>query len=828
VPTLPIEPLLPDIRATLAAGSRLVLVAPPGAGKTTRVPLSLLGQPWLTGQRLVMLEPRRLAARTAARRMAAQLGERVGQTVGYRVKGDTVVGRATRLEVVTEGVLIRMLQHDPFLEGIGGVLFDEFHERSLNADLGLALTLHAQRLVREDLRIVVMSATLDGAAVAERLGAPLLESAGRAFPVDTLHRARRDREWIEDGVARVVAEAVRDHEGDVLAFLPGAAEIRRTAARLGSVLSADVELHPLYGDLPPAAQDAALLPSAQGRRKVVLATNIAETSLTIEGVRIVVDSGLARAPRFSPRTGMSRLETVRISRASADQRRGRAGRTAPGVCFRLWEASDELQLAARDTPEILSADLSALALELAVAGIADPTELMWIDAPPAGALAQGRALLGELDALDADGAITAHGRIIADLGAHPRLAHLAVCARDVGEGALAADVLAVLESRDLLRAMPGTSGDADLRTRLEVLRGAAPPAGMQSDAEAVRRVRYEAAQWRSRLQVPEGPRDVHAVGELLAQAFPDRIARRRRDASGRYVLTNGTGAHFTAAQPLGEHEWLVVVETDGRVPEAAIYTAAPVTLDDLRRARGPHFITHDVVEWDERAERIVAVRRESLGAITVHEADLRTVDDAQVTAALLRWIARRGVGVLPWSEAAVHLRARLAFAHTHEAAWPAVDDVALCAALSQWLAPHLAGIRSVKQLQSVALTEALRSLLDWSQRAALDTAVPSHLEVPSGSRLRVDYTDPHMPSLAVRLQEVFGLAATPTVLGGRVPITLELLSPAHRPVQVTRDLAAFWRGSYAEVRKEMRGRYPKHDWPEDPAAAAPHRGRRPR
>jgi ATP-dependent helicase HrpB len=346
VPTLPIEPLLPDIRATLAAGSRLVLVAPPGAGKTTRVPLSLLDQPWLTGQRLVMLEPRRLAARTAARRMAAQLGERVGQTVGYRVKGDTVVGRATRLEVVTEGVLIRMLQHDPFLEGIGGVLFDEFHERSLNADLGLALTLHAQRLVREDLRIVVMSATLDGAAVAERLGAPLLESAGRAFPVDTLHRARRDREWIEDGVARVVAEAVRDHEGDVLAFLPGAAEIRRTAARLGSVLSADVELHPLYGDLPPAAQDAALLPSAQGRRKVVLATNIAETSLTIEGVRIVVDSGLARAPRFSPRTGMSRLETVRISRASADQRRGRAGRTAPGVCFRLWEASEELQLAA--------------------------------------------------------------------------------------------------------------------------------------------------------------------------------------------------------------------------------------------------------------------------------------------------------------------------------------------------------------------------------------------------------------------------------------------------------------------------------------------------
>jgi ATP-dependent helicase HrpB len=351
---------------------------------------------------------------------------------------------------------------------------------------------------------------------------------------------------------------------------------------------------------------------------------------------------------------------------------------------------------------------------------------------------------------------------------------------------------------------------------------------MQSDAEAVRRVRYEAAQWRSRLQVPEGPRDVHAVGELLAHAFPDRIARRRRDASGRYVLTNGTGAHFTAAQPLGEHEWLVVVETDGRVPEAAIYTAAPVTLDDLRRARGPHFITRDVVEWDERAERIVAVRRESLGAITVHEADLRTVDDAQVTAALLRWIARRGVGVLPWSEAAVHLRARLAFAHTHEAAWPAVDDVALCAALSQWLAPHLAGIRSVKQLQSVALTEALRSLLNWSQRAALDTAVPSHLEVPSGSRLRVDYTDPHMPSLAVRLQEVFGLAATPTVLGGRVPITLELLSPAHRPVQVTRDLAAFWRGSYAEVRKEMRGRYPKHDWPEDPAAAVPHRGRRPR
>jgi ATP-dependent helicase HrpB len=828
VASLPIESLVPAIRSALVAGPRLVLVAPPGAGKTTRVPLALLDEPWLAGQRLVMLEPRRLAARTAARRMAQQLGERVGDTVGYRVRGDTVVSRATRLEVVTEGVLTRMLQHDPFLEGIGGVLFDEFHERSLNADLGLALTLHAQRLVRPDLRVVVMSATLDGAAVAARIDAPVLESDGRAFPVTTLHRGRREREYVEDGVARVVVEALRDHDGDVLAFLPGAAEIRRTAARLAGQVDASVELHPLYGDLPPAAQDAALLPSAQGRRKVVLATNIAETSLTIEGVRVVVDSGLARAPRFSPRTGMSRLETVRISRASADQRRGRAGRTAPGVCYRLWELADEAQLALRDVPEIVSADLAALALELAVAAIEDPADLVWLDLPPAGALAQGRALLRELDALDGDDRITAHGRALADVGAHPRLAHLAVCARRAGHGALAADVLAVLESRDILRALPGMRADADLRTRLEVLRGAAPPAGMTADTDALRRVRHDATQWRQRLSVADGPREVYAVGELLAHAYPDRIARARRDAPGRYVLANGTGAHFATAQALGGEEWIVVVETDGRTPESAIYTAAPVTLDELRAARGAHFVTTDVVTWDERSERIVAVRRESLGAITVHEQDLRNVDDAAVADALLAWVARRGVTVLPWDDAARQLRERLAFAHAHDATWPAVDDDALALSLDDWLRPHLSGVRSAKQLALVPLSDALRSLLDWSQRSALDTLVPSHIEVPTGSRLRVDYSNPAMPTLAVRLQEVFGVPTTPTVMGGRVPVTLELLSPAHRPVQVTRDLAAFWRGSYAEVRKDMRGRYPKHDWPDDPATATPHRGRRPR
>jgi ATP-dependent helicase HrpB len=820
VTALPIDPLLPAIGAALSGATRLVLVAPPGAGKTTRVPLALLDAPWAASGRLLLLEPRRLAARAAARRLAQQRGESVGQVVGHRMRDDTRVGPDTRLEVVTEGVLTRMLQHDPFLEGVAGILFDEFHERSLHADLGLALALHAQRLVREDLRLVVMSATLDGAAVAARIDAPVLESEGRAYPVDTRYRPRREREWVEDAVARVIREALADTDGDVLAFLPGAAEIRRCAARLGGL--AGVEVHPLYGDLPSAAQDAAILPSPAGRRKVVLATNIAETSLTIEGVRVVVDGGLARAPRFSPRTGMTRLDTVRIARASADQRRGRAGRVAPGVCYRLWDAHDEAQLTPREVPEILSADLAPLALELALAGLHDAAELTWMDAPPAGALAQGRALLRDLDALDADGRITPHGRAVAAVGAHPRLAHLALRARDAGHRALGAALGALLEARDLLRGAPGAAADADVRTRLALLSGQ-ERAG--ADADAIRRARHDATRWRERLGGgAPGTLDPDAVGPLLAQAFPDRIARARREAPGRYLLSNGTGAAFTTADPLSDEPWLVIIETDGRTPEAGIRSAAPITLEEIRSVHARHLRVEDLVHWDDRSERLVAVRRESLGALTLHERQQRDVDPATVAAAVADTVRARGLSLLPWSDAASDLRARLAFVHAHDATWPAVDDAALLARLDEWLTPHLGAVRSAKDLAALPLHDALLGLLDWSQRAELERAAPTHVAVPSGSRIRVDYREGTAPSIAVRLQEVFGMASSPTVLGGRVPVTLHLLSPARRPVQVTTDLASFWRGSYAEVRKEMRGRYPRHDWPEDPAAASAHRG----
>ncbi len=844
VTALPIDPLLPSIREALSRGSRLVLVAPPGAGKTTRVPLALLDAPWSASGRILMLEPRRLAARAAARRLAQQLGETVGQTVGHRMRDDTRVGPRTRLEVVTEGVLTRMLQHDPLLDGVVAVLFDEFHERSLHGDLGLALALHAQRLIRDDLRLVIMSATLDGAAVAARVDAPVLTSEGRAFPVETHHRPRRPRESVEDAVARVVREAVSAHPGDVLAFLPGAAEIRRCAARLSDL--PHVAIHPLYGDLPPAAQDAAILPRPDGGRKVVLATNIAETSLTIEGVRVVVDCGFARAPRFSPRTGMTRLDTVRIATTNADQRRGRAGRVAAGVCYRLWDAHEEVQLATREVPEILSADLAPLALELAVAGIDDPATLPWMDTPPAGALAQGRALLRELDALDAAGRVTPHGRAMAALGAHPRLAHLALRARDTGQLALASMVLALLDARDLLRGAPGghAAADADLRTRLALLTGQEQ---LGVEADALRRARHDAARWRERVGHATAERgradhpaggghppvsrgsdvrtvDLEAAGPLLAHAFPDRIARARADAPGRYVLSNGTGATFTAPDPLSDAEWLVIVETDGRTPEAAIRSALPISLDDIRHVHAAHLRRHDVVHWDERSERLLAVRRESLGALTLHERPWRDVDPERVREVVSGMLRRRGLAMLTWNDATVSLRERLTFLRAHDATWPDVHDAALLAGLDDWLGPHLGAVRSARDLAGLPLHDALLGLLPWSRRADLDRLAPTHVEVPSGSRLRVSYADAAAPRLAVRLQEVFGLARSPTVLDGRVPVTLELLSPAQRPVQVTTDLATFWRGSYAEVRKAMRGRYPRHDWPEDPAAAVAHRG----
>ena len=867
---LPIEATIPALKAALRASTAAVLQAPPGAGKTTRVPLALLDEPWLAGARIVMLEPRRLAARAAAHYMARSLGERAGETVGYRVRLDTKVGPRTRVEVVTEGVLTRMLQDDPALEGVGLVIFDEYHERSLVADLGLALTLQTRALLREELRLLVMSATLDGAPVAALLGgAPVVTSEGRSFPVETRYVERRAEVRAERAAASAVLAALARDAGDVLVFLPGAGEIRRVEAMLDEARAAgqvgpDVSVLPLHGTLPVEAQDAAIAPSPPGRRKVVLATSIAQTSLTIEGVRVVVDAGLSRVPRFSPRTGMTSLETVRVSRASADQRRGRAGRVAPGVCYRLWGEREEAALLPFDRPEIVEADLAPLALELAAAGIADPGELAWLDPPPAAAYAQARELLAELGALGADGRVTAHGRRMAALGLHPRLAHMILRGAELGLGALACDLAALLGERDVLR---GRTGEADVRVRLEVVRGTgrgaeprdhwgAPPERQNTaarrpdrhrssahrsesshdgsahdgsahapdvDRDALRRVREQARQWRQQLRIPDrrAPGDDASAGALLALAYPDRVAQRRPGPPGRFLLRNGRGAAFAEPQALGESPYLVAAELDGARPESRIFLAAPVTLAEIEEHFGDQITTEDVVEWDEAAGAVRARRRERLGALVLADAPLRDPDPAAVAAALAGAVRRAGVAALPWSKGARALQQRILFLRRLDPAWPDVSDEALLATLDDWLAPHLAGLRRRDDLARLDLAELLGARLTWEQRARLDRDAPTHVVVPSGSRIPIDYADPASPVLAVRLQEMFGLAETPAVGGGRVPLTLHLLSPAHRPVQVTRDLAGFWRDSYFDVRKDLRGRYPKHHWPENPMEAEP-------
>jgi ATP-dependent helicase HrpB len=819
---LPIEPVLPDLRAALGAACCAVLVAPPGAGKTTRVPLALLDEPWLAGRRILMLEPRRLAARAAARFMARTLGEPVGATVGYRVRQETRVGPTTRIEVITEGVLTRMLQTDPALDGVGLVMFDEFHERSLHADLGLALCLQAQALLREDLRLLVMSATLDAEPVAALLGgAPVVVSEGRSYPVETRHLPAA---WPSGGqagrleavVARAVVDALASDEGDLLVFLPGAGEIRRVQARLaeaGVGLAPGVAVLPLHGTLAQEEQDRAVAPGRPGERKVVLATAIAETSLTVEGVRVVVDSGRSRVPRFSPRTGMTRLETVPVSRASADQRRGRAGRLAPGVCYRLWTEQEDRQLAARSTPEILEADLAPLALELAAWGVADPLELAWLDAPPAAALSQARSLLVQLGALAEDGSITPHGRRMAEVGLHPRLAHMILAALPLGLGGLACELAALLSERDILR-----EADADLRLRVEALRRLGE-GRVATEARALRR-EFGVA--------PSGWGDVDASGLLLAFAYPDRIAQRR--GGGRFLLRNGRGAAFGGdGQTLADVPYLVAAELDDQGAESRIFLAAPVSLDDLERHFGDQIEMETAVGWDRSVQAVRARRRERLGALVLRDAPLANPDPGETVSALLQGIVGEGLAILPWSRAARQLQERLGFMHRHDpGVWPDASDEALLAALSDWLAPHLAGYRSRDDLQRLPLAEVLSELVPWQQRRELDDLAPTHVTVPSGSRIPIDYSDAAAPVLAVRLQEVFGLTDTPRVARGRVPLTLHLLSPAQRPVQVTRDLASFWRDAYFEVRKDLRGRYPKHYWPDDPISAAPTNRTRPR
>ena len=828
---LPIDEALPALRAALRGHRNAVLQAPPGAGKTTRVPLALLDERWLDGRRIVMLEPRRLATRAAARFMAASRGEAAGETVGFRVRGESRVGPRTRVEVVTEGILTRRIRRDPGLEDVGLLIFDEFHERSIHADLGLALALQSQELVRDDLRILVMSATLDEAPVAALLGdAPVVRSEGRAFPVATRYLPRRRDAALESDVAAAVARAVSEEEGDVLVFLPGAAEIRRVADGLADRLPAPPpRLCPLFGDLPGAEQDRAIQPSPPGERKVVLATNIAQTSLTIDGVRVVIDAGLSRVPVFSPRTGMTRLETVRVSRASADQRRGRAGRLAPGVCYRLWHEHESLHLVPHDPPEILSADLAPVALELAASGVVDPGELRWLDPPPAAAFRQARELLRELGALDDGGRITSHGRTLSDFGTHPRLAHLMVRGAELSAQDMAPVVAALLEERDILRGEGGPP-PADFALRVDAVRargGRSAPAGCRVDAGAVRRVQESASRWRSTLRAsapaPAGTSSTPGLGLLLALAYPDRIAQRRAGQRTRYLMRNGQGAVLGDPAAFGDAPYLVIAETDGRLPESRIYTAAPVELAEIETQFGDQMASDDEYVWDEQRNAVAARRVTRLGAIALREGHIPNPDPERVAGVLAQELLRRGIANLPWNEAANSLRQRVKFLRTADAGWPDLSDDALTAAADAWLTPVLVGLRTLDEVGRADLAGSLAAMLTWEQRASLDTLAPTHVVVPTGSRIAVDYSTPETPVLAVRLQELFGLAETPTVAGGRVPLTLHLLSPARRPVQVTRDLAGFWRNSYFDVRKELRGRYPKHYWPDDPLAAEPTR-----
>ena len=851
---LPIDAAVPALREALEKHPSAVLQAPPGAGKSTVVPLVLMEEPWARGKRILMLEPRRLAARAVAQRMSQTLGEAVGRTVGYRMRMDTRVSRDTRVEVVTEGVLTRMLQHDPALEGVGAVIFDEFHERSLQADLGLALVLDARENLAPELKVLVMSATLDGEAVARLLGdAPIVTSAGRMFPVESRFAGKGmpalpgppfgpggPVDSPEKITAQLVVRALREETGDILVFLPGAKEIRRVQSL---VESADiparntVRVLPLFGELAPEDQDLALTPAAPGTRKVVLATNIAETSLTIQGVRVVVDSGLVRRSMFDPSTGMSRLETQRISRASADQRQGRAGRTGPGVCYRAWSEGSQRSLAPFTSPEIVEADLIPLALELASWGTRDPTALRWLDPPPAAMLASARDVLERLGALDADGRITKHGREMASIGVHPRFAHMLLKARAMGRLPLAADLAALLGERDLLRGASGAR-DADIRTRIEVMRGEGSPAGMdrfglQRARRAAKDLLRQAAGGNPTDRVPgSGVYGAEDAGMVLAFAYPDRIGRRRPGADGRFTLTNGRGAHFAEPQGLAKQDLIVAVDLDDRERDARILLAAPLSRAEIEEHMPERLRRQESVEWSSREQAVIARRTVVLDAVVLEEKPLPEIPVEAARTAMLAGIRELGVNALPWTREARDLQARIAFVRQlqlpsgsspEHATWPPVSDAELAESVGTWLAPWLDGVTRKEHLARLALVDALRSLLTWEQQRELDSLAPTHLAVPTGSQIRIDYLDPSAPAISVRLQEVFGLDATPCIGGGRIPVTFKLLSPAQRPVQVTRDLASFWRGSYVEVRKDMRGRYPKHYWPEHPLEAQPKR-----
>ena len=814
--SLPIDAVLAVLTNALAGNSAAVLVAPPGAGKTTRVPLTLLDEPWAKGKKILVLEPRRLAARAAATRMASTLGEQVGDTVGLRVRFGSKVSKRTRIEVVTEGVFTRLVLDDPSLEGVAAVLFDEFHERSLDADLGLALAREAQQGLRQDLKLLVMSATLDGARVAALLGdAPVVESKGRAFPVETRYLGRDPRTPIERQVAEAVERVLRAQAGSLLVFLPGTGEIRRTETLLKErVADVSVDVVALYGALEARDQDRAISASPPGRRKVVLATSIAETSLTIEGVRVVIDSGLSRVPRYEPDVGLTRLETVRVSRAAADQRCGRAGRTEPGVCYRLWDEPQTGSLEPFTRPEILSADLSSFVLDLAHWGAADPAKLAWLNAPPNAALSEARTLLTELGAIDNEGRITEEGRKLRALPLPPRLARMVVDAAEDGAGDLAALIAAILTERGL------GGDDIDLQHRLDNFRR--DRSRRADDARAMVKRWAEAA---------DGSKDngEHSPGSLLALAYPDRIAKNRGGGSGAFLLANGRGGMVDPASPLAREPFLAVAELTGAAAASRIVLAAPIALAEIEARFAGRIEDFETVNFDTATGSLRARRSRLLGRLTLAEQTRPVVSDAGNARLLAEGIVWLGVNKLPWSKAQLQFRNRVNFLRRAEnEEWPDLTDDALTRTSDEWLAPFLVGKTALSQISADDLSAALDTLLPWNLLKRLDTEAPTHFSAPSGSQVPIDYQAEEGPKLAIRVQELFGLAVHPAIAGGRVPLLIELLSPAHRPVQVTRDLPGFWRGSYKDVRTDLRGRYPKHPWPDDPLTAPATRRAKPR
>ncbi|MBK4999777.1 ATP-dependent helicase HrpB [Pseudomonas sp. S31] len=829
--SLPIDAVLPALRQALEQRDEAVLEAPPGAGKTTRVPLALLDAPWLAGQTILMLEPRRLAARAAAERLASELGEKVGETVGYRIRLDSKVGPKTRIEVVTEGILTRRLQADPALEGVGLLIFDEYHERSLDADLALALSLNGRELLRDDppLKILLMSATLEGERLSRLLGdAPVVSSEGRMHPVDIRWgRPFQPGEFIEPRVVDSVLQALAEQPGSVLVFLPGQAEIRRVHQNLQDALGQrpDILLCPLHGELDLSAQRAAIDPAPKGLRKVVLATNIAETSLTIDGVRVVIDAGLARVPRFDPGSGMTRLDTQRISRASATQRAGRAGRLEPGVCYRLWSEAQHDQLAAHGSAEILQADLAGLALQLARWGVT-PDQLRWLDQPPAAAYAQAQDLLARLGAFKSGrhDQLSEHGQAMAELPAHPRIAHLLLRGQDLGLATMACDVAALLGERDIQR-----GGGADLHSRLALVSG--ENKGSRGGQGGVQRARQLARQYRGLLRGKAGaavadPDHPRWLGALLALAYPDRVAQQRREGGAEYRLANGRAALFAEVDALMKCPWLVVADLGSRQGqrEERIYLAAEFDATLLDGVLADQVERVDILDWDEREQVLRAERQTKVGELVLSREPLAGLDDDARAKALLGLVRRKGLNLLTWTpelrqwQARVALLRQLDLDKDGHSEWPDLGDEALLASLEDWLQPYLGKVSRLSHFAALDLPSMLRNLLPWPLPQRLDEWAPTHLSVPSGSNIRLDYSE-QPPILAVRLQELFGLADTPRIAQGRQQVKLHLLSPARRPVQVTQDLANFWRTTYAEVKKDLKGRYPKHYWPEDPLIA---------